>query len=110
MSSNEKMVNFLKQIDDEILFAIDRVMTAGIDYLIVAMSAETFWEGIEGNRAFVRRLEDYTDLKVASAASACQAALEAFKVNKIGVITPYQPVVNETVAASSVILGSRLSV
>lgn len=97
LSSNEKMVHLLKQIDEEILFAIDRVMTAGIDYLIMAMSAETFWEGIEGNRAFVRRLENYTDLKVASGASACKAALEAFKVNKIGVITPYQPVVNEMV-------------
>ena len=95
LSSNEKTMHLLKQIDDEIFFAIDRVMTARIDYLIMAISAETFWDGIEGNRAFVRRLEDYTHLKVATGASACKAALEAFKVNKIGVITPYQPVVNE---------------
>ncbi|MEH1870042.1 amidohydrolase family protein [Nostoc sp.] len=58
LSSDEKMVRILEQIDDEILFAVDRVITAGIDYLIMAMSAETFWEGLKGNRAFVKRLED----------------------------------------------------
>ncbi|MBO3463924.1 maleate cis-trans isomerase family protein [Aetokthonos hydrillicola] len=97
LSSNEKMMHLLKQVDEEIFFAIDRVMTAGIDYLIMGISAESFSGGIEGNRAFVRRLEDYTNLKVATGASAFKAALEAFKVNKIAVITPYQPVVNEMV-------------
>ncbi|TBR57433.1 arylmalonate decarboxylase [Westiellopsis prolifica IICB1] len=97
LSSDEKMVRLLEQMGEEILFAIDRVMTAGVDYLIMAMSAETFWEGMKGNKAFTRRLEDYAGIKVASAASACQAALEAFKVNKIGVITPYQPVADERI-------------
>ena len=57
LSSDEKMVRILEQLRDEILFAIDRVMTASVDYLIMGMSAETFWEGLEGNRAFVRRLK-----------------------------------------------------
>lgn len=95
LSSDERMVRILEQIDNEILFAVDRVMTAGIDYLIMAMSAETFWGGIEGNRAFTKRLEDYTGLQVATGASACQAALEAFKLNKIAVINPYQAVADE---------------
>ncbi|MBE9000286.1 arylmalonate decarboxylase [Nostoc sp. LEGE 12447] len=95
LSSDEKMVRILEQIDNEIFFAVDRVMTAGIDYLIMAMSAETFWEGLKGNKAFVKRLEDYTGLGVAAGGSACQAALEAFKVNKIAVITPYQAVADD---------------
>ncbi|WP_118166134.1 arylmalonate decarboxylase [Nostoc sphaeroides] len=95
LSSDEKMVRILEQIDNEILFAVDRVMTAGIDYLIMAMSAETFWGGIEGNKAFIKRLEDYTGLQVATGASACQEALEAFKLKKIAVINPYQAVADE---------------
>ncbi|MFN6559881.1 MAG: hypothetical protein RMY28_008740 [Nostoc sp. ChiSLP01] len=95
LSSDEKMVRILKEIDNEISFAVDRVMTAAIDYLIMGMSAETFWGGIEGNRAFIKRLEDYTGLQVATGASACQAAVEAFKLNKIAVITPYQAVADE---------------
>jgi maleate isomerase len=97
LSSDEKMVRLLEQMGEEILFAIDRVMTAGVNYLIMAMSAETFWEGMEGNRAFVRRIEDHTGIRVASCASACQAALEAFQVNKIGVITPYQAVADDKI-------------
>ncbi|WP_392531150.1 hypothetical protein [Nostoc sp. C117] len=98
LSSDEKMVRLLKEMGDEILFAIDRVMTAGVDYLIMAMSAETIWEGFEGNRTFVKRIEDYAGIEVASCASACKAALEAFKINKIAVITPYQPVADERIS------------
>ncbi|BAY78541.1 maleate cis-trans isomerase-like protein [Nostoc linckia NIES-25] len=95
LSSDEKMVRILEEIDNEIFFAVDRIMTAAIDYLIMGMSAETFWGGIEGNRAFIKRLEDYTGLEVATGASACQAAVEAFKLNKIAVITPYQAVADD---------------
>ncbi|MBX9252741.1 arylmalonate decarboxylase [Desmonostoc muscorum CCALA 125] len=95
LSSDEKMLRILQEIDNEILFAVDRIMTAGIDYLIMGMSAETFWGGIEGNIAFTKRLEEYTGLQVATGASACQAALEAFKINKIAVITPYQAVADD---------------
>ncbi len=91
------MVRLLEQMDEEIVFAIDRVMTAGVDYLIMAMSAETFWEGMEGNKAFIRRIEDYAGIKVASCASACQESVEAFKINKIAVITPYQRVADDKI-------------
>ncbi|MBE9209628.1 hypothetical protein IQ244_24650 [Nostoc sp. LEGE 06077] len=83
LSSDEKMVRLLEAISEEMFFAIDRVMTAGVDYLIMAMSAETFWEGKAGNIEFIKRVEDYADVKVASCASAYQAALAAFQVNKI---------------------------
>jgi maleate isomerase len=52
---------------------------------------------MEGNRAFVRRIEDHAGVRVASCASACQAALEAFQVNKIAVITPYQAVADDKI-------------
>ncbi|MBD2440495.1 arylmalonate decarboxylase [Nostoc sp. FACHB-110] len=97
LSSDEKMVRLLEQLNNEILFAVDRVMTAGVNYLVMGMSAETFWDGLEGNKAFVKWLEDYSGLKLASGAMACQAALEAFKLNKIAVITPYQAIADQMV-------------
>ncbi|BAY14578.1 maleate cis-trans isomerase-like protein [Anabaenopsis circularis NIES-21] len=97
LSSDEKMVRLLEAIAQEMFFAIDRVMTAGVDYLIMAMSAETFWEGKEGNTGFIKRVEDYAGVRVASCASACQSALEAFKVKKIAVITPYQAVADDKI-------------
>ncbi len=62
LSSDQAMLRLLDQIRDEILRAIDRVKTAEVDYLVMGMSAETFWGGIEGSKAFVKRLEDYSGL------------------------------------------------
>jgi maleate isomerase len=60
----------------------------------MGMSAETFWDGVEGNRAFIRRVSERTGkgLKVATGAEACERALNLFGVKKIGVVTPYQPI------------------
>jgi maleate isomerase len=97
LSSDSKMEGLLRQIREEILHAIDRVKTAEVDYLVMGMSAETFWGGMEGNRQFVKRLEDYSGLKVASGAEACEKALHLFKVRTVGVITPYQAIGDENV-------------
>ncbi|MDJ0571681.1 MAG: hypothetical protein QNJ53_21925, partial [Pleurocapsa sp. MO_192.B19] len=45
LSSDDAMLRLLDQIRDEILRAIDRVKTAEVDYLVMGMSAETFWGG-----------------------------------------------------------------
>ena len=92
LQSDEDMRGLLEQIRLEIMHALDRVMTCEVDYLVMGMSAETFWGGMEGNREFVKRLEDHSGLKVASGAEACERALELLRVKKIGVITPYQPI------------------
>lgn len=97
LSNNAKMEGLLKQIREEIFHAVDRVMTAQVDYLVMGMSAETFWGGMEGNRQFVKRLEDYSGLKVASGAEACEKALHLFKAKTVGVITPYQSVGDDQV-------------
>ncbi len=97
LSSDEAMLRLLDQIRDEILRAIDRVKTAEVDYLVMGMSAETFWGGIEGSKAFVKRLEDYSGLKLATGSRSCMAALKNFNAQNIGVITPYQPIADQNV-------------
>lgn len=97
LSSNSKMEGLLTQIREEIIYAIDRVMTAEVDYLVMGMSAETFWGGMEGNRQFVKRLQDHSGLRVASGAEACERALHLFKAKTVGVITPYQSIGDEQV-------------
>ncbi|MCX6130365.1 MAG: arylmalonate decarboxylase [Proteobacteria bacterium] len=97
LSSNSKMEGLLDQIREEIIHAVDRVMTAEVEYLVMGMSAETFWGGMKGNRQFVKRLEDHSGLKVASGAEACEKALHLFKAKTVGVITPYQSIGDENV-------------
>ena len=58
------------------------------------MSAETFWDGLEGSRELQKKLEASARRGVAMGSDACQAALRAYGsgVRRLGVITPYMPV------------------
>ncbi|TDC70231.1 arylmalonate decarboxylase [Actinomadura sp. GC306] len=92
MAGDEGMERLLAQIRDEIGAACERVLTCEPDYMVMGMSAETFWGGIEGNKQFVKQITDITGLRVATGAEACERALKLFGARRIGVVTPYQPV------------------
>ncbi|MDX6744383.1 arylmalonate decarboxylase [Actinocorallia sp. A-T 12471] len=92
MAGDEGMERLLDQIRDEIGAACERVMTCEPDYMVMGMSAETFWGGVEGNRQFVKQIHDLTGLQVATGAEACERALKLYGARRIGVVTPYQPV------------------
>ncbi|MFB8005776.1 arylmalonate decarboxylase [Nocardia sp. NPDC056000] len=97
MSDDAGMDRLLEQIRTEIVSACERVLTCEPDYMVMGMSAETFWGGIEGNRQFVKQIHDVTGLEVATGAEACRRALELFGAKRIGVVTPYQPIGDENV-------------
>ncbi len=93
LSSDAAFEQLLVQIREEIGHAVARVLTCEPDYMVMGMSAETFWDGVEGNRAFVRRIEELSrGLRVATGAAACERALRLFEARRIGVVTPYQPI------------------
>ncbi|MFJ3666907.1 arylmalonate decarboxylase [Streptomyces sp. NPDC090106] len=92
MDGDAGMERLLEQIRDEIGAACERVLTCEPDYMVMGMSAETFWGGVEGNREFVKQINDITGLDVATGAEACERALKLFGARRIGVVTPYQPV------------------
>ena len=98
LSSDEAFEELLRQIRVEIEYAVERVMTAEPDYMVMGMSAETFWDGVEGNRKFAKMISDWAGgLGVATGAAACERALNLFGAKKIGVVTPYQPVGDKNV-------------
>jgi maleate isomerase len=92
MDSDDGMERLLEQIRAEIGGACERVLTCEPDYMVMGMSAETFWDGVEGNRAFIKQIHDITGLEVATGAQACERALNLYGAKKIGIVTPYQPV------------------
>jgi maleate isomerase len=72
--------------------AIDQVMTCEPDYLILGMSSETFWDGLEGSMRLREKVEAHSGVKVAMGSDASQAALRQLgDIKRIGVITPYMP-------------------
>ena len=60
LGDNAAMEALLEQIRDEIQFAVERVATADLDYMVMGMSAETFWGGMEGNREFIRNIKKWS--------------------------------------------------
>jgi len=97
LSDDEAFEALLEQIRVEIEYAVQRVMTSQPDYMVMGMSAETFWGGVEGNREFIRNIKEWSGLEVATGAEACERALHLFGAKKIGVVTPYQPIGDENV-------------
>ncbi len=94
--------DFNKLMDDiraELLNAVDRVMTCHPDRLVMGMSAETFWDGLEGSIQFQKRVEDRAGVPLVMGSDACRAALKALgDVKRISVVTPYMPVGDKNVA------------
>jgi maleate isomerase len=92
MGSDSDQEALQEQIRQEMNAAIKRVATAEIDMLIMGMSAETFWGGVEGAEGFIQKVKDAAGVPVITGADSCREALEALGVNRIGVVTPYQAV------------------
>lgn len=93
LNDDESFVRFLGGLRVEIGRAVRDVVTAEVDYLVMGMSAETFWGGRDGAQEFAAWMTELSGgLRVTTGAMACKAALDAYGARRIGVITPYQPV------------------
>jgi maleate isomerase len=97
LDDDASFVAFLESLRTEIGSAVKGVMTAKPDYLVMGMSAETFWGGKEGAEEFKKWMQDLSGLDVTTGAAACKAALDTYGAKRIGVITPYQPVGDQQV-------------
>ena len=109
ITDDDAMVRLLDQIRAEIGHSVERVMTAKPDYMVMGMSAETFWDGVEGNRAFKKQIHDLSGLDVATGAEGCERALKLYGARKIGVVTPYQPIGDSNVVKFFTELGFEVS-
>src|SRR5260370_39012484 len=50
----EKLIDTVR---DQIMTAVDRVMTCEPDHLVMGMSSETFWGGLDGSERLKERIE-----------------------------------------------------
>jgi maleate isomerase len=88
---------FMRMMDDirgALFPALEAVLTCDPDYVILGMSAETFWDGVEGSSQLQEKLEKTAKCGVAMGSDACRAALRAYgsSIKRLGVITPYMPI------------------
>jgi maleate isomerase len=71
--------------------AIDQIMTAGIDHLIMGVALETFWGGVAAADKLQSELMNRAGVGVSMGSTAAVAALKAFGARRIAVLTPHQP-------------------
>ena len=96
--SNETFRAGIATISDNVMDAVKSVMTCAPDYLVMGMSAITFFGGRKGADAFVRRMQDETGIGISVGSHSTTAALQAYGgLKRIAVLSPYWPVMNEAV-------------
>jgi maleate isomerase len=86
-----------RAISDNTLDAVRSVMTCKPDYLVMGMSAITFYGGLAGMRAFKQQIEDVAGIPASTGAEAVAAALSAYGVRSVSFVSPYYPVANAEV-------------
>jgi maleate isomerase len=73
-------------------------MTCEPDYLVMGISALSFLGGMKGADGFAKRISDDTGLGVTIGSHATASAIAALGgIRRIGVLTPYWPVMNAEV-------------
>ncbi len=98
LSNDAEFEGLIDQLDRTIGDAVDRVLTCTPDYMLMGMSAGTFWGGLEGSRAFAKKIEAASGLPVSTGSTSTAEALRRFGVRRIGVFSPYQPVADVQVS------------
>ena len=99
LSDDAGFLRFVAAIQDTIPLSMRDLVTAEITYAMMGMSAETFWGGRAGNAALQAGIREIIgpDMGLTTGAEAADAALKAFGIKDIAVLTPYQPVADEQV-------------
>lgn len=98
VESDEDFNRLMENIRLEFHNAIDRVMTCRPDYIVMGMSAETFWDGLKKSEEFKQDVITRSGLRAAMGSDSVRAALRCYgDIRRIGVLTPYWPVGDKNV-------------
>lgn len=96
--SDETFMAGTMEISKNTVDAVEGVKTCSPDYLVMGMSAVTFYGGAEGGRKWRENIEAVAGLRISIGSEALAAALEAYGgIRKIAFLSPYYPVANAEV-------------
>ena len=96
--SNETFMAGTLTIAENVIDAVRSVMTCSPDYLVMGMSAITFYGGIKGANEFVKKVEDESGIRISVGSHSTAAALNVYGgIKRLSFISPYYPVANAEV-------------
>lgn len=87
----------VQSIQDNTLQAADVLKSCEIGYLVMGMSAATFWDGRKGAEAYLKMMTERAGVGVSCGSFATEAALNVHKARRIAFFSPYFPVANAQV-------------
>jgi len=76
---------------------VDTLTSCEMDYLVMGMSAATFWNGRDGAEKYLKMMTERAGVGVSCGSFATEAALNTYKVKRIAFMSPYFEVANEQV-------------
>jgi maleate isomerase len=95
--------DFMKHVEGMragIFDAVDQVASLSPDFLIMGLSLEAFWDGVEGAADLLERIAKHAGVPTTMGSASILAALERYGgVKRIGLITPHHPLGDERVRA-----------
>ncbi len=96
--SNEDFLAGTQAISDNTMAAVRETMTCKPDYLVLGMSAVTFYGGVAGGAEFKREVEELAGVGVSTGSESIVAALRAYGgIRRVSFVSPYYPVANAEV-------------
>jgi maleate isomerase len=96
---NDSAYNATLLIAGNTIDAVKNVMTCEPDYLVMGMSAVTFFGGKKGAYEFKKQIEDVAGIGISTGAISTAAALKAYgNIKRIAFFSPYYPKANAEVA------------
>lgn len=96
--SDETFMAGTLEINRQLMDAVRGVLTCAPDYLVMGMSAVTFYGGAEGARRWREEVVSEAGLSISIGSESMAAACEAQGgIRKVALLSPYYPVANREV-------------
>lgn len=96
--SDETFMAGTLEINENVLDAVRAVMTCAPDYLVMGMSAVTFYGGADGARQWQQRVVDESGIGISMGSESIAEACNALGgIKKVAMLSPYYPVANREV-------------
>lgn len=97
VNSNDDFLRLVATIQDNTLRAIDLLRSCEMQYMVMGMSATTFWNGRRGAEDYLRIMRERAGVEVSCGSFATEAALNRYGARRIAFFSPYYEVANAQV-------------
>lgn len=97
VNDDASFLRLVESINATTLEAVDVLRSCEMDYMVMGMSAATFWNGREGASAYLKKMTERAQVGVSCGSFATEAALHAYKAKRVAFLSPYFEVANAQV-------------